>query len=171
MDDKLLLLGLLRQQEMHGYQLYEFIEGGLAACTDLKKPAAYYLLGRMAQDGWLSESISREGNRPPRKVYRLTPEGEAAFQGLLRENLSAYRMPGLSGDIGLAFLDALAPGEALRLLDERRLALAGALAATHQTPIHPGSTQLIVDHQVHYLASELDWLDSLILRLQESPLT
>ena len=48
MDDKLLLLGILRRQEMHGYQLFEFIDRDLAACTNLKKPTAYYLLNRMA---------------------------------------------------------------------------------------------------------------------------
>ena len=80
MDRKLLLLGLLRQQEMHGYQLYEFIERELSFCTDLKKPTAYYLLNKMAERGWIVEEQSQEGKRPPRKVFRLTAQGEAAYQ-------------------------------------------------------------------------------------------
>lgn len=55
MERKLLLLGILRQQEMHGYQLYEFIERDLAACTNLTKPTAYYLLNKMAEDNWIVE--------------------------------------------------------------------------------------------------------------------
>jgi len=166
MDDKLLLLGLLRRQEMHGYQLFEFIERGLSACTDLKKPAAYYLLGRMAQDGWLTESITQEGNRPPRKVYRLTNAGEVAFQDLLRENLSHFNLPGLSGDIGLAFLDQIQPDEAHSLLQKRRLQLQTALAAAYHVPLHKGSFQLILNHQLHLLRSELDWLDALIEQIK-----
>ncbi len=168
MDDKLLLLGLLRRQEMHGYQLFEFIERGLSACTDLKKPAAYYLLGRMAQDGWLTESITQEGNRPPRKVYRLTNSGEAAFQSLLRENLGNFSLPGLSGDIGLAFLDELQPDEACALLEERRIHLLANLSSAHQVPLHKGSFQFILDHQLHLLQSELIWLDALIEQIKSS---
>jgi DNA-binding PadR family transcriptional regulator len=166
MNDKLLLLGLLRQQEMHGYQLYEFIERGLSACTDLKKPAAYYLLARMAADGWLSETVAHEGNRPPRKVYRLTPAGGAAFEDLLRQNLASFQVPGLPGDIGLAFLDALETEESLTLLEERRGALQAALASARQIPPHRGSLHFIVEHQVYYLESELAWLDTVIDRLK-----
>jgi len=53
MDRQLLLLGLLRRQEMHGYQLNEFIEEKMHFCIDLKKPTAYYLLDKLAQEGLL----------------------------------------------------------------------------------------------------------------------
>ena len=73
MERKLLLLGLLRQQEMHGYQLYEFVDRYLSTCTDMKKSTAYFLLNKMGQDDWIAEEVSQEGSRPPRRVYRLTP--------------------------------------------------------------------------------------------------
>jgi len=166
MDEKLLLLGLLRNQQMHGYQLFEFIDRAMAACTDLKKPTAYYLLNRMAQDGWIEERQEQEGNRPPRKVYRLTQQGEAAFQRLLRENLSTYRTPSFTGDIGLAFLDSLAPAEALALLGLRRAAIAAALTAVEQAPQHHGSLQWMIAHQQQYLQTELAWIDHLLAHLE-----
>jgi DNA-binding PadR family transcriptional regulator len=150
---------------MHGYQLYEFIERSLSFCTDLKKPTAYYLLSRMAQDGLLLETVSQEGNRPPRKVYQLTPAGEAAFQDFLHQNLSSFTAARFPGDIGLAFLEDLETGEAVRLLNERRHALLQALESARQAPPHHGSLQWIVEHQIHYLESELTWLDVVIARL------
>jgi DNA-binding PadR family transcriptional regulator len=162
MDDKLLLLGLLRGQQMHGYQLFEFIEGALAVCTDLKKPTAYYLLNKMAQDGWIEERQEQEGNRPPRKVYRLTQEGEAQFQRLLRENLAGFTPPPFAGDIGLAFSDAAPPGETVALLQQRRQVLHNALQTLQRAPQHAGAFQLLLDHQRHFLSSELDWLDHVI---------
>ena len=166
MENKLLLLGILRRHEMHGYQLYEYIDQGLSTCTDLKKPTAYFLLNKMAQDGWISEETAQEGNRPPRKVYRLTASGEAAFQSLLRQNLAAYDSPAFTGDTGLAFLDEIAPAEALPLLQQRRLILAEALAATKAAPAHTGSVQLVLEHQRHHLSAELTWLDGIIEKLQ-----
>jgi DNA-binding PadR family transcriptional regulator len=165
-EDKILLLGILRRQKMHGYQLYEYIDQGLSACSDLKKPTAYYLLNKMAQDGWLSEETSQEGNRPPRKVYRMTAEGEEVFQRLLRENLASYITPAFPNEIGLAFLDELDPQEALELLQERRTSLSALRAAAQAAPVHQGSLQLVLDHQTHFLSSELVWLDRVIESLQ-----
>lgn len=167
MEPKLLLLGLLRQQHMHGYQLYEFIERDLAVCTDLKKPTAYYLLGKMAEDGWIAEEQVQEGNRPPRRVYSLTEKGEAEYQRLLRTNLSAHSPAYFPGDAGLAFLDSLDRPEALDLLSLRRNAVAIALDQIQSVPPHQGSIQLVVDHRRNHLQSELDWIDSLIERIYQ----
>lgn len=163
---ELLLLGLLRQQDMHGYQLNEFIDQALAACTDLKKPTAYFLLDKLAAAGWIKEKRAQTGRRPARRVFTLTAAGEAAFQALLRENLSAWRPATFAGDMGLAFADALPSAEAAALLTQRRAALAASLDAARQAPDHGGSLQWVVEHQAHHLAAELDWLDGRIAALQ-----
>lgn len=166
MERKLLLLGMLRRQEMHGYQLYEYIDQALAACTDLKKPTAYYLLAKMAEDGWITEEVGQAGNRPPRKVYRLTAQGEAEYQRLLRENLAAYSPVSFAGDIGLAFLDGMEAEEALGLLAQRRVALVDALDRLQAVPVHRGSLQLAVEHQRQHLEAEVGWLDEVMAQVK-----
>lgn len=164
MDTTLLLLGLLRKSSMHGYQIMDFIEHNLSACTDLKKPTAYLALERLAQRGWVSEQEIREGRRPPRKVYTITPEGEAEFNRLLVLNLSTYTPSKFPQDLGLAFADALPPTEVAQLLERRRSALAEELYAASQAPAHPGTLQLVVEHSIVHLKSELEWLDTVITR-------
>ncbi|HSO26423.1 MAG TPA: PadR family transcriptional regulator [Anaerolineales bacterium] len=168
MERELLLLGLLRQRDMHGYVLYEFIERDLAVCTDLKKSTAYYLLDKMAARGWIQETKEQEGNRPPRRVYSLTEKGERQFLRLLEENLSADSPVFFPGDAGLAFLDALPPEKARRLIQRRRQGLAASLAQAQAVPEHGGSLQLAVAHRVHHLKSELDWLDHVLQILDAS---
>jgi DNA-binding PadR family transcriptional regulator len=168
MERQLLLLGLLRQQDMHGYQLYEFIEQDLSACTDLKKSTAYYLLNKMAADGWITEEQARDGNRPPRRVYSLTPAGEAAYQRILRANMAEFYPAYFPGDIGLAFVDDLPVGEALSLLSERREKLMNALGQAQAAPVHKGSLQWTINHQIHHLQAEVEWLDEMIQNLQEA---
>jgi DNA-binding PadR family transcriptional regulator len=170
MDAKLLLLGLLRQQNMHGYQLYEFIDRDLSVCTDLKKPTAYYLLNKMAEEGLIGEDQVQEGNRPPRRVYSLTEKGEAEYQRLLRLNLADYSPAYFGGDAGLAFIDTLDVPEARSLLERRRTALAEELASLSEVPRHGGSLQLVIDHRLHHLRSELDWLDALVENLAQENL-
>jgi DNA-binding PadR family transcriptional regulator len=166
MDRELLLLGLLRQEDMHGYQLHEFINQNMASCVDLKKPTAYFLLDKMAESGWVTQMEEQEGNRPPRRVYQLTTDGEAAFQRLLRENLSTYSPARFPGDIGLAFLDALDPHEAIALLNTRRHTIQMELNSAEAIPQHPGSSQLVIEHLVRHLRTELNWLDEVLARLE-----
>jgi DNA-binding PadR family transcriptional regulator len=165
MDRELLLLGLLRRGDTHGYQLHEFINRYMASCVDLKKPTAYYLLDRMTEAGWVTRTTAQEGGRPPRRIYRITAAGEDAFQRLLRENLSAHHPAHFPGDIGLAFVDALPSAEVRALLLARRAALADDIAALESAPPHTGTLQLMLEHRARHLAAELDWLDTVLARL------
>ena len=166
MERELLLLGLLRSQEMHGYQLHEAIDSHLGMGVQLTKPTAYRLLNNMAEDGRVTYREEQEGNRPPRRVYAITAQGEVAFQQLLRENLANYQPVEFTCHIGLAFLDELSAVEALPLLYRRRAGMEELLEATRAHCEHSGSLQLMLEHQVHLLAAELDWLDSVIARVR-----
>ncbi|MCA9933149.1 MAG: PadR family transcriptional regulator [Anaerolineales bacterium] len=166
MERELLLLGLLRQQDMHGYQLHEFIDRTMQTCVDIKKSTAYYLLDKMAQQGWIVQTEEREGNRPPRQVYSLTPEGETQFHELLRQNLAMYTPARFTNDVGLTFLDELPPSEAVALLQQRRADLVAISTRIEQTPPHAGALQYLIDHQIAHLSAELNWLDALISRLE-----
>lgn len=165
MEREMLLLGLLRSGEMHGYQLNDYIERTLSFCADVKKATAYFLLDKMEGRGWVTATEQREGNRPPRKVYHLTPSGEAEFQRLLRENLATFSSARSAADIGLAFLGALDPREARQLLQQRRAALSMELDGIRAAPQHGSGVQLLINHQIHYLDSELRWLDETIASL------
>jgi len=165
MERELLLLGLLQKEEMHGYQLHEFIDSFMQTCVDLKKSTAYYLLEKMTKEGYITRTEEREGNRPPRRVYHLTQAGEAHFLDLLKQNLATYLPAKFPGDTGLTFLDNLPSTEAATLLQQRREQLANALAIIEQAPPHTGTLQFMLEHQHIHLQSELNWLDSVIKRL------
>jgi len=165
MNRELLLLGLIRQSEMHGYRIIEFIERDLAMCTDLKKPTAYFLLDKMAKNGWISWTEERDGNRPPRRIYQITPEGEGQFQILLRESLAHYEPVKFSDDIALAFSEALSVTEQQELLSRRYQVLLALVEAVRSIPFHPGMAQLAIDHQRMHLESELRWMEELMERI------
>jgi len=165
MERQLLLLGLLRREDMHGYRLNEFIERDLAFCTDVKKPTAYYLLDKLAEQGYISEvegTTEADSNRPPRITYHITPAGETHFMELLRDNLSHFERHTFPGDIGIAFMDALPAGEAVQRLQARRQAMQAFLAEMEQVPAHQGPLNLVVDHHVRHMRAEIDWLDGVL---------
>ncbi len=166
MERKLLLLGMLRVDEMYGYQLNEFIDAHLGSAINLKKPTAYNLLNKMANDGWISYREEQEGNRPPRRVYTITAEGETAFQKLLRDSLAGYHRAEFRSDISLAFLDQIPPDEASVLLQNRRAKIEELLEPLRGfQDEHQGNMALLLEHQRRYLTVELDWLDEIVAHI------
>lgn len=165
MERELLLLGLLRIDEMHGYQLNEFIDSHFGVVMNLKRPTAYRLLNKMADEGWVSTREERKGNRPPRRVFAITPEGEAAFQQLLRESLAKYEPVVPPGDIGLLFLQALPPDEAKALLQTRRASVEAALELVQAHKVDERSSWPLLHHQARHLTAEIEWLSEVITRL------
>ena len=169
MERQLLLLGMLRFEEMHGYQVDQVINAHLEPSFQLKKPTMYKLLNKMVDQGWITFREEQEGNYPVRRVYAITPAGEEAFQQLLRQSLGHYRQVNFN-DIALAFLDALPAGEALPLLHQRRESISqfleSAQAHISNQDAHQDGYQLMLLHQVHHLSAELAWMDELIGRLQ-----
>jgi DNA-binding PadR family transcriptional regulator len=159
-ERELLLLGLLRKRDMHGYQLSEFMETHVGVFFDLKKATAYNLLGKMEGRGWVRSREEQEGKRPPRRVFAITPNGEEVFQQLLREVLAEYRPAVFPGNVPFLFMDALPPQEREDLLADRRDAIRDHMVAleTHLDHFeHP-----LLDHKLHILKAELGWMERLM---------
>ncbi len=170
MDERtLLLLGMLRIESQHGYQLNEFIEHNLGRVTDMKKPTAYALLDRLEQSGAIASRLEQEGSRPPRKVYTITEQGEALFHRLLRETLASAAPYIIAGDVGLMFLDAIPLSDALPLLQQRLDAVREQLAQLSKVPAHNIGlgVDLAIEHQIVLLRADETWLDGLIQRLPQ----
>jgi len=167
-EKKLLLLGLLRMQEMHGYQLNELIGSHLGTSVRLKKPTAYRLLNQLSDDGWITHREEQQGNRPPRRVYTITSQGEGAFQQLLRESLADYKTVDFVGNIGLLFLDEIPAKETSSLLQNRLAAVESLLHKVHTHERLDGGFQLVLEYQERHLTAELEWLDEVIARIKSS---
>lgn len=163
MDRYLLLLGLLRHQEMHGYQINEFIDQQMSFCIDLKRPTAYYLLDKLCREGYVRLESEKVGKRPERRVYHITPKGESYFQTLLRENLATYRPPVFAEDVGTIFQRQLPPDELAELLRARH-----AQIVAHQEELEALRTQLppshhaIIEHHLLHNAAELLWVERML---------
>jgi DNA-binding PadR family transcriptional regulator len=166
-ERELLVLGLLKTQSQHGYQLNDFIERNLGRVSDMKKSTAYLLLKKLNQSGYVDVSVEQDGNRPPKQVYSITPAGEAKFLELLREALNQVDDVTPSGDIGLMYIDYLPRDEALRFLQERVEKVEALLAVYENAPKHGFGVgvDLSIRHRVVLLTTERDWLKQCVEQL------
>ncbi|MCZ8521255.1 MULTISPECIES: PadR family transcriptional regulator [Paenibacillus] len=74
------LLSIIDSREVYGYELYSILaESGFEFVSE---GSIYPLLLRMQKEQWITgymKAADKSGG-PPRKYYRLTPEGELVLQ-------------------------------------------------------------------------------------------
>ncbi|MCM3272442.1 PadR family transcriptional regulator [Paenibacillus elgii] len=169
MDERtLLLLGILMSQSLHGYQINEFIDKNLSRVTSMKKATAYAILDKLKAAGFIDVHEEQEGNRPPRKVYSITPSGKEEFNKLLRENLSEQDNTTFKGDVGLMFLDYISNEEVIDCLMFRLNGLTKQIEELQKTPKHKFSRgiDLSIEHHLVCKQAERNWLLLVIEKLK-----
>jgi DNA-binding PadR family transcriptional regulator len=77
-----ILLGLLEERPMHGYDLFRALQGldGLAMIWRVKQSMLYALLDKLEGQGFVEYKMLPGGAHPPRKDYHLTEAGRLAFR-------------------------------------------------------------------------------------------
>ncbi|MGD8490103.1 MAG: PadR family transcriptional regulator, partial [Anaerolineae bacterium] len=76
----LLLLGLLLDRPMHGYELYQQIQSeGIDTWFNVSAAGVYYSLGKLHDHDLVAESRQQGGRSSRKSIYRLTEKGRTAF--------------------------------------------------------------------------------------------
>jgi DNA-binding PadR family transcriptional regulator len=183
MSAKLIILGLLQESPMHGYEVKQRIEREeMAEWAGISYGAIYSALNKLARDGFV-EKVSTEqvGNRPSRDIYQITESGHDEFLRLLREALSAPEHRVSSIDVGIRFMGALPHAEAQALLRQHKETLeevlarhieerAKIVAQYEHTPYLEGICVLF-DHGILHVQAEIEWLDQVLDKLKRGPLS
>jgi DNA-binding PadR family transcriptional regulator len=185
----LAILGLLKEQPLHGYELKKRLGETLGSLWGISYGSLYPALRRLEHDGAI-ESVepdtvaspmpatgSLDGDlaaarlrRPPkatrrtRKAYRLTERGDARLSQLLLDD-------DVSGDdertfaLKLAFCRHLDADARLELLQRRRGALADRLARARRTTPGRGDryARSLFEHRTDSTQRDLEWVDALIV--------
>lgn len=80
----LILKTLAREEELHGFEILDWIEQRSGGALQIEEGALYPALHRMEKRGWLESvwGISEKGRRA--KYYRLSAEGRDAHEREIR---------------------------------------------------------------------------------------
>ena len=82
------VLALLQEGEMYGFELSRTLAEADGLVTS--EGTVYPLLSRLRSEGLVETSWRESSQGPPRRYYRLTPEGQAALEGF-REQWRKFR--------------------------------------------------------------------------------
>lgn len=180
MSVRFAVLGLISQKPRHGYETrvaFEALVGG-DGNWEVKPAQIYTTLDRLEKAG-LVELFSDlgEGDEPSRRVYQITPQGEASLQ----EWFSSGVIPEHQHDeFFVKLVIGLISGRAdpQRLIQTQRALLFQEMhAATNQRDEYDPRTEmaqiLLLDKAIMHLEADLRWLDMTEMRLEaikEQPL-
>ncbi|MBN1933233.1 MAG: PadR family transcriptional regulator [Anaerolineae bacterium] len=175
MSTRLVLLGLLRERPLYGYELKQIIEEHMGDWTNIAFGSIYFALNKLADEGFIEQvATEQEGNRPSRTVYQITHAGRAEFLSQLKQVWRTFQQQYFDLDIALFFMDALPPDEVRSCLRARVAQLEQVVAHlnVHQgeemsKPEVPARAAAIFDHARRHIAAELAWTQDLLAKVEQ----
>ena len=168
----LLMLGLLLDRPMHGYELNQYVKAeGVTAWYNISAAAIYYSLNKMRQRGLVSETRSRGGGAE-KSVFHLTRRGREEFFAGMEATLISQEPVHLENGLGIFLLNKLPQDRALALLEQRLESLRDRSGALDQalererTKRGQALNAAILQHAVACARMETEWLSGIIRHLR-----
>ncbi|MEV6851032.1 PadR family transcriptional regulator [Actinoplanes sp. NPDC051411] len=176
----LMALGVLSTvvvRDLHPYDMARALRGwGKDQDLPIKWGSLYTVVRNLARHGLLEEAASgREGRRPERTVYRITPAGRAELVDWTRELLSAVEHETPRFRAGLSVMAVLTPDEVTTLLQQRVAEVSAAITAAEEqlaayvTEV-PRLFLIEIEYDIAMLRAESTWMRSLIGELADGTL-
>jgi len=162
------LLGMISTQPASGYDVKRRFATSPMGVYQPSSGALYPALERLERRGLLrSEPLRPAAGGRPRRVYRLSPDGQEAHLAWVREPV---RPETVAQDLGIHLLrfvmmaDVLPPDEVLGFLASLRSALASFVTGLEHASADPGlganiAARLAVEHGLAVHRASLAWTE------------
>ena len=165
----LVLLSLLAERPMHGYQANSLLEfRKVRDWAGVSRPQVYYSLDKLARLGLIRSTETDEGpGGPERSVFETTPRGRSALADALERDDWTEQKERPAFLTWMALSWQCRPGIFLKQLDQRKTFLEGELASKQEVLL---AVRKEVGHGCHeaiwmlglsidQLRTELGWLE------------
>ena len=164
---ELAILGLLKEQPMHGYQLSRELSESLGGFWRVSYGSLYPTLRRLEREGAVEPNLQAEARGRRKTTYVITEKGEKLFFELLQETPHDNSTEDTRFRVRLAFFKYLPPETRIRLLERRRALLEDRLStikdslrATRERV--DDYTLALMEHGRSATESDIAWLEGLI---------
>ena len=175
---ELAVLAFLRERPMHPYEIQRLLkERHKDEVLVLKRGSLYHAIERLVDAGLIVEmETTRDGFRPERTTYRITPAGRTELTAWLRKLIAVPRRERSEFTASVSFLVHLTPEDAIAGLKQRIEALESEIAETDRR-LAEARTRVDRIHLIEteyaraMRAAELGWTRALVKDLRNGRLT
>lgn len=159
MSYKYLILGLLSERPMSGYDIKKEVKQTLGAVTSASYGTLYPTLHKLLAEGCVEMQEIPHRSRPSRKVYSLTPQGRAELTAWLKQ-------PPIGDQVRREFLlklylaKSLDEQELRTIVANRRIETETMLHSLQQDRQNAKSVQQawVMDYALSLCEAEVTWL-------------
>jgi DNA-binding PadR family transcriptional regulator len=170
----LAVLVLLFERPMHPYELAATLKmRHKEESIKLRYGSLYTVIEALLQQGHIAaRETVREGRRPERTVYELTPSGAERMRSWLRELLGTPVKEFPQFEAALSLLPAVPPDEAVELL-EARLVRLGQSAEELRASLEAAATiveslfLVEVEYRIALIEAERQFIEEFVRRIKE----
>ena len=169
---ELFVLGRLLSRPTHGHEIMRTLaESRADLWVELSEKHVYYVLNKLERDGLVIVDVQREGTRPARRVFTITPAGRAEFARLMGAASLIESMPYSEFDVVfgmLAYTEVVTPAEKTAVLERRAAYLRGLIAQAAEARADAENATAarfpmrVFDKITGVANAELDWLDNVL---------
>ena len=173
----LAILALTSEEPLHAYEMQKRIRDRHKDFATMTTRTLYHTVDRLVKEGWITPvETNREGNRPERTIYAITPTGQDELTLWLTELLSTPSQDPVPFTAAISLMTGLPRDTALAALQHRVLLLVGHIAEidaqltllTDQLP----RVFLLEEELIRTLrTAELEWVRGVVNDLQADSLT
>jgi DNA-binding PadR family transcriptional regulator len=174
----LAVLGTLAERPMHPYEIASVLRRrGKEQSIQINWGSLYTVVQNLEKHGFIEVSgTDRHGNRPERRIYRITEAGREEVEDWMRELIGAPEKEYPRFEAALSMAGLLPPDEVLRLLEKRLLALDKTAAKEQQTlaelsEVLPRVFLVEGEYHVAMVKAEAGWIHSLIREIRDGTLS
>lgn len=172
-------LALLAERPMHPYEMYQtLIQRSEDLLVKVRPGSLYHTVERLARQGSVrAVGTDREGNRPERTTYEITPEGRLALSERVSEILAAPINEYPEFPVAIGEAHNLPTGTVTELLENRLTLLRANLAFVREglnglrTRDLPREYFLDAEYIEAFTAFETEWVERLLADLESGALS
>ncbi|SFW52315.1 PadR family transcriptional regulator [Amycolatopsis australiensis] len=161
----LAVLSVVHERPMHPYEMAAVLkQRGKDADLPIKWGSLYTVVANLEKHGFVEAVASvKEGGRPERTVYRITPAGRAEFEDWVRELVGTVEREPPRFQSGLSMIGVLGPDQAISLLRQRVAQLDDHIAAQRKSlddlrPELPRMFLVEVEYDLAMAEAEARWV-------------
>ena len=128
MKIELVILGLLLEGNLYGYEIKKKIIDRLGEYVDIKFGSIYYAIKKAIENEWIKRAgTEKDGGNPERYIYQILPTGRKYYKKLLKEYFESTQLH-FETDIVLMFVDTLEKDQKEQFIEDRKESLKIRLA-------------------------------------------
>ncbi len=162
MSHRYLILGLLAQQAMSGYDIKKHVQTALGAVTNASYGTLYPTLHKLLAEGAVAMQEIPQKGRPDKKLYQITERGVDELHGWLKQPPAADQIR-REFLLKLYLANNLPRQDLLLLLATRRGETEAALRSLDDeknTANSPHETW-VIHYEMSQCKAEIDWLNQI----------